>query len=72
MHAKSRAIKSFIAEFTTILLDELPVALDSLVFMGFSIELIHDLNTHTTHSSADMLYNVKTIEEKSFLVMTVK
>ena len=47
MHVKSRAIKTFIAEFTTILLDELPVALDRLVFMGFSIELIHDLNTQT-------------------------
>ncbi|VJE80876.1 Uncharacterised protein [Streptococcus pneumoniae] len=49
----------FIAEFTTILLYELPVALDSLVFMGFSMKLIHDLNTHTTHSTAKMLYNVK-------------
>ncbi|EJP18336.1 hypothetical protein HMPREF1125_0074 [Streptococcus oralis SK304] len=42
------------------------------MLVRFSIQLIHDLNTHTTHSSADMLYNVKTIEEKSFLVMTVK
>ncbi|VPW96564.1 Uncharacterised protein [Streptococcus pneumoniae] len=49
----------FIAEFTTILLNEFPVALDSLVFMGFSMKLIHDLNTHTTHSTAKMLYNVK-------------
>ena len=38
------------------------------MLVRFSIQLIHDLNTHTTHSSADMLYNVKTIEEKSFLV----
>ncbi|VIS61935.1 Uncharacterised protein [Streptococcus pneumoniae] len=49
----------FIAEFTTILLNEFPVALDSLVFMGFSMKLIHDLDTHTTHSTAKMLYNVK-------------
>ena len=59
MHAKSRAIKTFIAEFTTILLNELPVTLDILVFMGFSMKLIHDLDTHTTHSTAEMLDNVK-------------
>ncbi|VMQ73108.1 Uncharacterised protein [Streptococcus pneumoniae] len=52
----------FIAEFTTILLYELPVALDSLVFMGFSIQLVHNLNTHTTHSTAKMLYNMKAIK----------
>ncbi|SNK06131.1 Uncharacterised protein [Streptococcus pneumoniae] len=52
----------FIAEFTTILLYELPVALDSLVFMRLSIQLIHDLNTHTTHSTAKMLHNVKAIQ----------
>ncbi|VOQ30423.1 Uncharacterised protein [Streptococcus pneumoniae] len=52
----------FIAEFTTILLNEFPVALDSLVFMGFSMKLIHDLDTHTTHSTAKMLYNVKAIQ----------
>ncbi|VJQ91593.1 Uncharacterised protein [Streptococcus pneumoniae] len=52
----------FIAEFTTILLYELPVALDSLVFMRLSIQLIHDLNTHTTHSTAKMLHNVKAIK----------
>ena len=50
MHAKSRAIKSLITQFTAILLNELPVALDSLVFMRLSIKLIHDLDTHTTHS----------------------
>ncbi|CAG5981265.1 Uncharacterised protein [Streptococcus pneumoniae] len=48
-----------ITQFTAILLYELPVALDSLVFMGFSMKLIHDLDTHTTHSTAKMLYNVK-------------
>ena len=55
MHAKSRAIKTFIAEFPTILLDEFPVTLDSFVFMGFSMKLIHDLDTNATHSMAKML-----------------
>ncbi|VSM06013.1 Uncharacterised protein [Streptococcus pneumoniae] len=59
MHTKSRTIKSLITQFTAILLNEFPVALDSLVFMGFSMKLIHDLDTHTTHSTAKMLYNVK-------------
>ena len=52
MHTKSRAIKTFMAEFTTILLDDLPVTFDSLVLMGFSFKLIHDLDTHTTHGTA--------------------
>ncbi|VMD64050.1 Uncharacterised protein [Streptococcus pneumoniae] len=30
--------------------------------MRLSIQLIHDLNTHTTHSTAKMLYNVKAIQ----------
>ena len=62
MHTKSRTIKSLITQFTAILLNEFPVALDSLVFMGFSMKLIHDLDTHTTHSTAKMLYNVKAIK----------
>ena len=49
------------AEFTAILLNELPVALDSFVFMRFSLKLIHDLDTDTTHGTAKMLYNVKAI-----------
>ena len=61
MHTKSRAIKSLITEFTTILLNELPVTFDSFVFMGFSIELIHYLNTDTTYSTAEMLGNMETI-----------
>ena len=65
--AKSRAIKSFITQFTTILLDELPVVLDRLVFMGFSIELVHDLHTDTTHSTSEMLYNVKAIKYNFFI-----
>ena len=48
-----------ITEFTTILLNELPVALDSLVFMGFSLKLIHNLDTDTTHSAAQVLDYVK-------------
>ncbi|VNY34359.1 Uncharacterised protein [Streptococcus pneumoniae] len=59
MHTKSRTIKLLITQFTAILLNEFPVALDSLVFMGFSMKLIHDLDTHTTHSTAKMLYNMK-------------
>ena len=62
MHTKSRAIKSFITQFTTILLNEFPVAFDGLVFMGFSLKLIHDLDTYTTHSTAEMLDNVKAVE----------
>ena len=61
MYTKSRAIKSLITQFTTILLNELPVTFDGLIFMGFSIELVHDLNTDTTHSTAEMLDNMKTI-----------
>ncbi|TVX72522.1 hypothetical protein AZJ28_01215, partial [Streptococcus pneumoniae] len=30
--------------------------------MGFSMKLIHDLDTHTTHSTAKMLYNMKAIK----------
>ena len=62
MHTKSREIKTFITQFTTILLDELLVSLDSLVFMRFSMKLIHDLDTHTTHSTAHVLDNMETIQ----------
>jgi hypothetical protein len=61
VHAKSRTIKTFIAEFKAILLDEFPVALDSLVFMRLSIKLIRDLDTDTTYSTAEMLDNMETI-----------
>ena len=67
MHAKSRAIKSFIAELTIILLNEFLVTFECLMLVRFSIQLIHDLNTHTTHSSADMLYNVENNRRKEFL-----
>lgn len=62
MQPKSRAIESLIAEFTAILLNELPITLDGLVFMGFSLKLIHDLDTYTTHSTAEMLYNMEAVE----------
>ena len=62
MHTKSWAIKTFIAEFPTILLDEFPVAFQCFVFMRFSIQLIHDLDAKTVHSPAQVLYNVKTIQ----------
>jgi len=39
----------------TILLDELPIAFDSLVFMGFLLKLIHDLDTDTTHGTVKIL-----------------
>lgn len=62
MHTKSRAIKTFITEFTAVLLDEFLVTFDSLVFMRFSLKLTHDLDTHTTHNTAKMLDNMKTIQ----------
>ena len=62
MHAKSRAIKTFIAKFTAIPLDNLPVAFDSLVFMRLSFKLIHNLDTNTTHSTAQALDNMETIQ----------
>ena len=66
MHTKSRAIKSFITQFTTILLNEFPVAFNSLVFMRCSIELIHDLDTNTTHSTAATI-----LKSKKHLIMVV-
>ena len=63
MHAKSWAIKTFIAEFPAILLNEFPVAFECLVFVRFSLKLLHNLNTNTTHSTVKMLDNVKVIED---------
>ena len=34
------------------LFNELPVTFDCLVFMRFSLKLIHNLDTNTTHSAA--------------------
>lgn len=56
MHAKNRAIKSFITEFSTLLLNEFPVAFEYLIFVRFSIQLIHDLDSKAVYSSAEMLY----------------
>ena len=56
MHAKNRAIKSFITEFSTLLLNELPVALEYLIFVRFSIQLVHDFDSKAVHSPAEMLY----------------
>ena len=63
MHAKSRAIKSFMAEFTTLLLNEFPATFECFIFVRFSIQLIHDLVTKQVHSSTEMLYNVKANED---------
>ncbi len=63
MHAKHRAIKSFIAEFAAILLNQFPVAFQGSVFVRFSVELIHNLNTDTVHSTAEVLYDMKAIKD---------
>ena len=62
MHAKSWAIKTFIAEFPAVLLDQFPVAFKCLVFVRFSLKLLHDLDAKTVHSPAQVLDNVKTIQ----------
>lgn len=44
VHAKNRAIEVFIAVFSTVLLYELPVALQCpMIIVKFSIKLVHDL-----------------------------
>ena len=63
MHEKSRAIKAFIAEFLAVLVDQFPVALQRPIFMRLSIWLLDDLDAITTHSPAEMLYNVKAIKD---------
>ena len=50
------------AEFTAILLNEFPVAFEYLIFVRFSIQLIHNLDAKTVHSPAEMLDNMKAIE----------
>ena len=50
------------AEFTAILLNEFPVAFECLIFVRFFIQLIHDLDVKAVHSTAEMLHNVKTIQ----------
>src|SRR5699024_2238996 len=62
MHSKHRAIKSFIIDFTAILLYQFPVAFQGSGFLRFSIKLIHDLNTDTVPSTSMVLYDMKAIE----------
>ena len=50
------------AEFTAILLNKLPVTFDSLVFMGFSLKLFHDLDAKAVHSTVKMFDNMKVIK----------
>ena len=50
-------------KFTAILLNEFPVTFQCFIFVRFSIKLIHDLDAKTIHSSSEMLYNVKTIQD---------
>lgn len=50
------------AELATVLLEEFPVAFEGSVFLRFSDELIHDLDVDTVHSPAEVLDNVKTIQ----------
>ena len=40
------------AEFTVILLNELPIAFQRLILVRFSIKLIHDLDAKAVHSTA--------------------
>ena len=63
VQAKSWALKAFIAEFPTILLDEFPVVFECPVLVRFSLKLLHNLNTNTTHSPAQVLDNMKAIED---------
>ncbi|CRT37209.1 Uncharacterised protein [Streptococcus equi subsp. equi] len=63
MHAKSRAVKTLVTKFATILLNQLPVTFQSLVFVGFSIKRVHDLSTDTVHGTSQMLHNVETIKD---------
>lgn len=50
------------AKLAAILLKELPVAFESSVFLRFSVELVHDLDADAVHSPAEVLDNVKTIQ----------
>lgn len=65
MHAKHRTKKLFIAEFTTILLNQFPVAFQGTVFLRFSVELIHNLNTDTVYSTTKVLHDMKAVEYDS-------
>lgn len=62
MHSKHRTIKSFIVEFAAILLNQFSIRFQDLIFVGFSMKLIHDLDADAVHSTAEMLKNVEAIE----------
>ncbi len=50
------------AKLAAVLLEEFPIAFEGSVFLRFSVELVHDLDADTVHSSAEVLDNVETIE----------
>lgn len=62
MSPKSWSVKTLMAKLAAILLKELPVAFESSVFLRFSVELVHDLDADAVHSPAEVLDNVKTIQ----------
>ena len=49
-------------KLAAILLKELPVAFEGLVFLRFSVELVHDLDADAVHSPTEVLDHVKTIQ----------
>ena len=50
------------AELAAVLLEEFPIAFEGSVFLRFSVELVHDLDADAVHSPAEVLDNVKTIQ----------
>ena len=62
MSPKSWSVKTLMAKLAAILLKELPVAFEGSVFLRFSVELVHDLDADAVHSLAEVLDNVKTIQ----------
>ena len=55
-------MKSFITEFTAILLDEFPVTFQCFIFVRSPIKLIHNFDAYAIHCSTEMLDNMKAIE----------
>ena len=51
MHTKCRSVKALVTEFSTVLLNQLPVAFKRPVFVGFAVKNIHDLGTDTVHGT---------------------
>ncbi len=62
MSPKSWSVKTLMTKLAAILLKELPVAFEGLVFLRFSVELVHDLDADAVHSPAEVLDHVKTIQ----------